>query len=98
MPEVITDTSPTQYRYQIAQLDLRPIRMGRFRMPQAVAGVRGGRVTIVLSKSTIWELPAGNVFHIFAATEAGNLIRGNPFPMAAATMTENVVPVGFLKA
>jgi hypothetical protein len=55
MPEVITDTSPIQYRYQIAQLDLLPTRMGRFRMPQAVAGVREGRVTIVLSNQ-----PSGN--------------------------------------
>lgn len=37
MPEVITDTSPIQYLYQIAQLDLLPTLYGQIRMPQAVA-------------------------------------------------------------
>jgi predicted nucleic acid-binding protein len=37
MPEVITDTSPLQYLYQIAQLDLLPTLYGQVRMPQAVA-------------------------------------------------------------
>ncbi|OLP17405.1 nucleic acid-binding protein [Leptolyngbya sp. 'hensonii'] len=37
MPEVITDTSPMQYLYQIAQLDLLPTLYGQVRMPQAVA-------------------------------------------------------------
>jgi len=37
MPEVITDTSPIQYLYQIAQLDLLPTLYGQIRMPHAVA-------------------------------------------------------------
>ena len=37
MPEVITDTSPLQYLYQLAQLDLLPTLYGQIRMPQAVA-------------------------------------------------------------
>jgi uncharacterized protein len=37
MPEVITDTSPIQYLYQIAQLDLLSTLYGQIRMPQAVA-------------------------------------------------------------
>lgn len=37
MPEVITDTSPIQYLYQIAQLDLLPTLYGQIKMPQAVA-------------------------------------------------------------
>jgi uncharacterized protein len=37
MPEVVTDTSPIQYLYQIAQLDLLPTLYGQVRMPQAVA-------------------------------------------------------------
>jgi predicted nucleic acid-binding protein len=37
MPEVITDTSPIQYLYQIAQLALLPTLYGQIRMPQAVA-------------------------------------------------------------
>jgi uncharacterized protein len=37
MPEVITDTSPIQYLYQIAQLELLPTLYGQIRMPQAVA-------------------------------------------------------------
>ncbi len=37
MPNVITDTSPIQYLYQIAQLDLLPMLYGQVRMPQAVA-------------------------------------------------------------
>ena len=37
MPEVITDTSPIQYLYQIAQLDLLPTLYGQISMPQAVA-------------------------------------------------------------
>ena len=37
MHEVITDTSPIQYLYQIAQLDLLPTLYGQIRMPQAVA-------------------------------------------------------------
>ena len=37
MPEVITDTSPIQYLYQIAQLALLPTLYGQISMPQAVA-------------------------------------------------------------
>jgi len=37
MPEVVIDTSPMQYLYQIAQLDLLPTLYGQVRMPQAVA-------------------------------------------------------------
>jgi len=37
MPEVITDTSPLQYLYQLAQLDLLPTLYGQIRRPQAVA-------------------------------------------------------------
>jgi predicted nucleic acid-binding protein len=37
MPEVIADTSPIQYLYQIARLDLLPTLYGQIRMPQAVA-------------------------------------------------------------
>jgi predicted nucleic acid-binding protein len=37
MPEVITDTSPIQYLYQINQLNLLPTLYGQVRMPQAVA-------------------------------------------------------------
>lgn len=37
MPEVITDTSPIQYLYQIAQLELLPTLYGQNGMPQAVA-------------------------------------------------------------
>lgn len=37
MPEVISDTSPMQYLYQIAQLELLPILYERVRIPQAVA-------------------------------------------------------------
>ena len=37
MPEVITDTSPIQYLYQLAQLDLLPTLYGQITMPQAVA-------------------------------------------------------------
>jgi uncharacterized protein len=37
MPEVITDTSPMQYLYQIAQLELLPTLYGQIKMPQAVA-------------------------------------------------------------
>lgn len=37
MPEVITDTSPIQYLYQIAQLELLPTLYGQIKMPQAVA-------------------------------------------------------------
>jgi uncharacterized protein len=36
MPEVIADTSPIQYLYQIAQLDLLPTLYGQIKMPQAV--------------------------------------------------------------
>jgi uncharacterized protein len=37
MPEVITDTSPIQYLYQLAQLDLLPTLYGQIKMPQVVA-------------------------------------------------------------
>lgn len=37
MREVITDTSPIQYLYQIAHLDLLPSLYQQLRMPQAVA-------------------------------------------------------------
>jgi len=37
MPEVITDTSPLQYLYQLAQLDLLPALYRQIRVPQAVA-------------------------------------------------------------
>ena len=37
MPEVIADTSPIQYLYQINQLNLLPTLYGQVRMPQAVA-------------------------------------------------------------
>lgn len=37
MPEVITDTSPIQYLYQINQLNLLPILYGQVKIPQAVA-------------------------------------------------------------
>lgn len=37
MPEVIVDTSPIQYLYQIAQLDLLATLYGRVKMPPAVA-------------------------------------------------------------
>jgi uncharacterized protein len=36
MPEVIVDTSPIQYLYQIAQLDLLATLYGRVKMPPAV--------------------------------------------------------------
>lgn len=37
MPEVVADTSPIQYLYQINRLDLLPTLYGQVRMPQAVA-------------------------------------------------------------
>ena len=37
MPEVITDTSPIQYLYQINQLNLLPTLYGQVKLPQAVA-------------------------------------------------------------
>jgi len=37
MPEIIVDTSPLQYLYQIAQLDLLPTLYGHIKIPQAVA-------------------------------------------------------------
>ena len=37
MPEVITDTSPIQYLYQINQLNLLPTLYEQVKMPQAVA-------------------------------------------------------------
>ena len=37
MPEVITDTSPIQYLYQINQLNLLPTLYKQVKMPQAVA-------------------------------------------------------------
>ncbi|NJL49657.1 MAG: DUF3368 domain-containing protein [Leptolyngbyaceae cyanobacterium SM2_5_2] len=37
MPEVITDTSPIQYLYQLKQLSLLSALYGQVRMPQAVA-------------------------------------------------------------
>lgn len=37
MPEVITDTSPIQYLYQLAQLELLPKLYGQIRVPQIVA-------------------------------------------------------------
>ena len=49
MPEVITDTSPLQYLYQLAQLDLLPTLYGQIRIPQAVADeLAQGRVQGIL--------------------------------------------------
>ena len=37
MPEVVSDTSPIQYLYQIHLLDLLPDLYNRIKIPQAVA-------------------------------------------------------------
>jgi len=48
--------------------------------------------------STVWKLPAGNVFHAFAATNARFRFRGNPFIVTGSTVTKNIVTVRFLQA
>lgn len=66
MPEVITDTSPIQYLYQINQLNLLPILYGQVKMPQAVADeLAQGRAKDIqlpapdsLSWSTLYSVPS----------------------------------------
>ena len=69
MPEVITDTSPLQYLYQLAQLDLLPTLYGQIRMPQAVADeLAQGRVQGIslpdppaLSWITVCPMPSSSL-------------------------------------
>ena len=69
MPEVITDTSPIQYLYQIAQLELLPNLYRQIRMPQAVADeLAQGRVQSIslpdptsLSWITLYPVPSSNL-------------------------------------
>ena len=65
MPEVITDTSPIQYLYQINQLNLLPTLYEQVKMPPAVADelAQGHAQGISVSKqgmNTVMQTSVGN--------------------------------------